>query len=105
MFSSEYSFINLTANANGGIAGFVDFDWGASLCPKGNCTDPSESAGQQGQVGCEGARLEIGVRGQGTVFPVLVVVSPVVGHDGVTQASTVWCYCTRTSFLPDPGRR
>lgn len=29
---------NLTANTRGGIAGFVDFDWGANLCPDNDCT-------------------------------------------------------------------
>jgi hypothetical protein len=31
--------MNLTANAKGKIAGFVDFDWGANLCPGNDCRE------------------------------------------------------------------
>ncbi|GLI71589.1 hypothetical protein VaNZ11_016826 [Volvox africanus] len=30
---------NLTSNSNEKIAGFVDFDWGANLCPAGSCSE------------------------------------------------------------------
>ncbi|GIL90755.1 hypothetical protein Vretimale_16851 [Volvox reticuliferus] len=33
------TWINLTFNSNEKIAGFVDFDWGANLCPSKDCSD------------------------------------------------------------------
>ncbi|PNW71630.1 hypothetical protein CHLRE_16g662250v5 [Chlamydomonas reinhardtii] len=39
VFTPGSAWTNLTADSNGAVAGFVDFDWGASLCPSGNCTD------------------------------------------------------------------
>ncbi|KAF5837876.1 hypothetical protein DUNSADRAFT_3769 [Dunaliella salina] len=37
LYSGDPTWTNLTANANGKVAGFVDFDWGANLCPDNNC--------------------------------------------------------------------
>ncbi|KAL6759447.1 hypothetical protein V8C86DRAFT_2572580 [Haematococcus lacustris] len=43
LFSGQPSWQNLTADSNGRIAGFVDFDWGATLCgPKGCGVDVAE---------------------------------------------------------------
>ena len=33
------NWVNITADSNGKVAGFVDFDWGASLCPDKACSD------------------------------------------------------------------
>jgi len=32
------SWINVTAESKGNVAGFVDFDWGANLCPDQTCS-------------------------------------------------------------------
>ena len=37
LYSGDPTWINLTENAKGKIAGFVDFDWGANICPKNDC--------------------------------------------------------------------
>lgn len=37
LYSGEPTWTNLTANANGKVAGFVDFDWGANICPDNEC--------------------------------------------------------------------
>ncbi|KAG2489020.1 hypothetical protein HYH03_012458 [Edaphochlamys debaryana] len=39
VFNPSASWNNLTAGSGGKVAGFVDFDWGASLCPKGSCPE------------------------------------------------------------------
>ncbi|KAG2441862.1 hypothetical protein HXX76_003470 [Chlamydomonas incerta] len=39
VFTPGSTWTNLTADSNGAVAGFVDFDWGASLCPSGTCPD------------------------------------------------------------------
>lgn len=38
LFSGQPTWQNLTADAMGKIAGFVDFDWAVSQCPKGDCS-------------------------------------------------------------------
>ncbi len=39
MYSKSPKWVNLTQASNGKVFGFVDFDWGANLCPKKNCPD------------------------------------------------------------------
>ena len=42
------AWVNITADSNGKVAGFVDFDWGASLCPDKACSeDMKVSLGKQ----------------------------------------------------------
>ncbi len=52
---SGLTWTNLTDNANGKIAGFVDFDWGATLCKNNRCTTSQVGGWVGGWVGAAGA--------------------------------------------------
>ena len=56
LFDKERIWTNLTTEARGKVAGFVDFDWGAALCPGG----PAEC----------GADTRVGVREVWTVWAI-----------------------------------
>lgn len=56
LFDKERTWTNLTTEARGKVAGFVDFDWGAALCPGG----PAEC----------GADTRVGVREVWTVWAI-----------------------------------